>query len=160
MGHAMNEPSPELLQWMTAAARERAAGTSWAGVGRELAKPLEECSRWPAEYPEVWRRLYHAAELALRKDVRAEAIFILRQLVRANDDKIRLAAAQQLLKLQAKPRPRPVAAVSDDDVEAAGFIRELRGLNDGDLDALERKCLVEAGGTAGTAAAPVASAPE
>ncbi|MFL5339015.1 MAG: hypothetical protein ACJ8F7_02515 [Gemmataceae bacterium] len=145
----MKSPSPELLELLTRAAELRAAGTCWEAVGRRLDRHPDTCRHWPAEFPDLWPQLLRAAQDAFRTEADAEARSILRGMLRSNDDKTRMAAAQKLL----LPPPRS-AAPADADAETLALDAELRELSDDDLDQLIRDFLEDDQKPAGSVDAP------
>ena len=64
----MNDPSPELLDLLTAAARHRAGGASWDKVAAEVCRTARTCRAWPRLYPRAWRRLYRQADQLVMQD--------------------------------------------------------------------------------------------
>lgn len=83
---------------LTRAAKLRAAGRSWESVAAQLDRTVETVLKWPDD--EHWPTLLAEAEKRLAIDVSAEAILILRQLLRAEDEKVRRDAARFLLELR------------------------------------------------------------
>ena len=60
---------------MAVALRARAA--TWEQVGHLLRRRPAVCRRWLDRYPEVWNRLYYAAEDQLLDEAVAEACIVL-----------------------------------------------------------------------------------
>ena len=141
----MNASSPELLDLLTHAAELRAAGNSWEAVGRRVGRHPDTCRHWTTTYPDLWRQLFQAAREAPSMETDAEARLILRELLRSENEKTRLAAAQKLL----QPRPRSGPAAAAADAETIAFLAELRGLTDDDLDHLIRRFAESPGPAAG-----------
>jgi hypothetical protein len=139
---------------MLRAADLRAGGSSWEAVGRELHRHADSCRRWAREYPDLWRRLYREAEQRQDRESRAEARVVLRQLLRSEEEKTRLAAARDLLKSMSRSRGQKNAQPADSEV--AAFISQLRGLSDGELEEMLRRFLASGGSiAAGMADSPV-----
>ena len=142
----MSQPSEELLAVMELAAQQRAAGSSWDAVAAKVGRGTRTCRGWPAAYPDVWRRLYRQAERHLLAEAGAEAVAILRTLLRSQDDKTRLAAATLLLKSRGADRDPPEEPADDG---LAGFVAHLKELDDAELDALVEAHLADAAAAAG-----------
>ena len=88
-------PPDELLN---AAAVLRAAGSSWAVVGREMNRKPETVKRWPLLAPKKWKRFFDRANRELARDVTAESVCALRTDLRGKDDKARRDSANKLLR--------------------------------------------------------------
>ena len=76
------------------AAELRAAGCSWATVGKELQRSPATVQRWPARYVSHWRDCHDEACNSRQLEVRAEAL----RVVRGKAMKGQLWAAELLLK--------------------------------------------------------------
>jgi hypothetical protein len=85
------------------------------------------CQRWRRAYPDLWDRLYREAEAQLVIDAGAEAVLVLRNQLRADDDRVRRDAAQALLKLRDAARPDDPPAADGDAGRVAAY---LEGLDD------------------------------
>ena len=128
----MNQPSDDVLEQLICAADLRAGGASWEAVGRELRRHVDTCRGWARDHPEVWRRLYRAAELRLAREAQAEARVTLRQLLRSNEEKTRLAAARDLLRPHSARRGSKQEGAANSEV--AAFISQLEGLSDAEIE--------------------------
>lgn len=82
------------------AALLRAAGCKWETVAAELGRPLEAVQKWPEKVPERWQLALADAERRVVTEATAEAVLVLRQLLRAEDEKVRRDAARFLLDLR------------------------------------------------------------
>ena len=80
------------------AATLRAAGSSWAIVGREMNRKPETVKRWPLFAPAKWRRYFARASRELARDVTAESVCALRTDLRGEDNKARRDSATKLLR--------------------------------------------------------------
>jgi len=138
----MNTLPEVLADLVRAAATLRAGGSSWEVIAAKLGPHATDCSRWPVSYPAEWQRLFREASQRLALEAAGEARAILRALMRSDDEKIRLAAAQQLLKAPAKPAVKPRPKIADDDAAIAAFITELRGYSDDELDRALREASI------------------
>lgn len=129
---------PEKLRPVVAkAAGLRAGGASWEVIAAQLKRRPDTVRRWPDDYPDFWRRAFAAAEHRQVADAGAEAVLVLRQLLRAKDEKVRRDVARTLTALRAgrlkRPRrPRPEKAPGDADRIAA----YLEALDDAQVHAL------------------------
>src|SRR5262245_45352632 len=100
----MPPPSDHLLSLLTIAADLRAAGVSWAAVGERVSRSDETCRAWPRRYPDDWRRLSREAEDLLTAEAGGEARIVLRKLLRSENEKVSLAAANLLLRARDERR--------------------------------------------------------
>jgi hypothetical protein len=82
------------------AAEQRASGSNWIVVGKRLRRAAETVRKWPLLYPDRWKAAQIEAERSIAADAEGESVFILRQLLRADDDKTRWNAAKLLLHLR------------------------------------------------------------
>jgi hypothetical protein len=122
----MPSPQPEVLALMAVAAELRASGLSWETVAERVGRNPRTCRRWLAEYPGVWDRLYRRAELRVLESATAEAVIVLRNLLRSEDEKVRRDAARFLLqmRLQFEPGEAPATGAGDSDAERiAAFLQ-------------------------------------
>ena len=147
-GSIMNQPSPELLERLRAATELRAAGLSWEVVAGRVGSTVGTCSRWPSRYRDVWHSLMREAVRLTEQESAIEARATLRMILRGDDDKKKISAAQQLLR-PAKPRPRDRRAIQPEDRALAAFISQVRSLSDDELDRLTREFLAEERAAAG-----------
>jgi hypothetical protein len=165
----METPPTSLIPLLSIAAELRAGGSSWAAVGEEVKRDPETCRHWPRRYPQTWCRLYLQAEGHVIAEAGADARMRLRILVRGNDPKLSLPAAQILLRSSDHHRAvelqadRPTAAQVS--VEITEFVKYIKGLNDAQLtahldDFLARRAAGAGGDPAGAAPAPGEKRPE
>jgi hypothetical protein len=129
----MNQPSEELLPLIELAVQQRAAGSSWDAVAAKVGHDAQTCRGWPAAYPDVWRRLYRQAERHVLAEAGAEAVAVLRTLLRSKGEKTPLAACALLLKSRGDDRDPPEGPADD---AIAPFVAHLKELDDAQLDAL------------------------
>jgi hypothetical protein len=159
----METPSSKLLPLITLAAELRAGASSWVTVAEHVHRSAETCRQWPRLYPELWRRLYREAIGQRTAEAAGEAQLILRKLVRSDDPKISLRAAQLLQRgwedhmdredRLERPDPARLAA------ELAEFAKYLKGMTDDQLarhlaDFLACRPTAPAGSAPGTADPP------
>jgi hypothetical protein len=165
----METSPPSLLPLLTTAAELRAAGGSWLKVAEQVGRSAETCRHWPRRFPETWRRLYRDAENHLIAEAGAEARTILRQLLRATEAKVALAAAQLLLRCRDQQRSQEEQAERPSPSQIATEITELakflKGLTDAQLathldDFLAHRHSPAVGTTAGTPDRPGPQQPE
>jgi hypothetical protein len=135
------------------AASLRAAGETWEQIGAKLGRGASRVRHWPREHARKWARHYRRAETVLLADAAAEARQALRVLLRAGDDKLRLTAALNLLrvrqaelardkKLRARPgkNERPLSDEEERDVES---MRLLRSMSPEELERVLRQDIEE-----------------
>jgi hypothetical protein len=127
----MKQPTPGVLSSMHEAAELRVGGHSWEVVGERLRRSPETCRHWPLTYPEQWQALYRAAEERIIHEAGAEAVLVLRQLLRSQDEKIcrdvaKLLAAMRmdLLALKSKTADKGAESPENDAERVAAFLTE------------------------------------
>jgi HEAT repeat protein len=94
------------------AAELRAGGASWEAVAARLNRSAESVGKWPGQHPDRWQAALRAAERRLAIEATAEAVLILRQLLRSEDEKVRRDAAKALIDLRlelARHEPKPAS---------------------------------------------------
>jgi hypothetical protein len=97
MAHANQPPSDDLLQ---AAVEWRIGGLKWEAVAEKVRRAASTVRRWPLRYPERWEAAVERAEKRLTVDSNAESVFVLRNMLRADDPKWRWYAAKTLVGLR------------------------------------------------------------
>lgn len=119
------------------AAELRAGGSSWEQVAAAVGRAGATCQRWPRSHPDLWRRLYRAAEQQLIAEIGAESLRVLRAQLRSKDDKTRRDAAKTLAGMYLRARRsyrarRPAAPPSDPltDVEKAMTHEHIQALTE------------------------------
>ena len=115
------------------AAELRAAGKSWELVARRMRRRVDVVSEWPEKFADTWRDAYEQARERVLADALAEAICVLRQQLRAEDEKIRLEAARKLVDRCGVP------ARESSDNRTSPLVRlatHLEGLSDVELQEL------------------------
>jgi hypothetical protein len=126
----MKQPTPAVLSNLREAAELRVGGLSWEAVGERLHRSPETCRHWPLTYPEQWQALYRAAEERLINEAGAEAVLVLRQLLRSEDEKVRrdvakLLAAMRMELLALKSKTDKAGEVPESDAQrVAAFLAE------------------------------------
>jgi hypothetical protein len=135
----MKQPTAAVLSNLREAAELRVGGHSWEAVGEQLRRSPETCRHWPLIYPERWQALYRAAEERIINEAGAEAVLVLRQLLRSEDEKVRrdvarlLAAMRmELLALKIKSADKEADRPESDAERVATFLAELSpdGINE------------------------------
>jgi hypothetical protein len=99
----METPSSKLLPLIMIAAELRVGAGSWVKVAEHVRRSPETCRQWPRLYPELWRRLYREALGQRTAEAAVQAQLFLRKLVRSDDPRIRLRAAQLALNFRESP---------------------------------------------------------
>lgn len=155
--HIMSASKTTIEAALRQAAEIRARGLSWEAVAHDLGRHPDTCRRWPRRYPLLWRRLLRQARIDVTQDGGAEAKATLRKLLRVEDNKTRLAAAEGLLKRRTSGR-KQTAGLSPEDEELAAFVSEVKGLSDDDLEEMLRQALADGHAASGTSN-PQGSAP-
>ena len=126
--------SSPALATLTRAANLRAAGCSWESVAAQLGRAVEGVLKWPDD--ERWPALLADAEKRLAVEAGAEAVLVLRNLLRAEDEKVRRDAARFLLELRFRLAAPP--DTSDDlpsprSADARRLVAFLESHSDDDL---------------------------
>jgi len=115
---------------LTRAAELRAFGNGWDATARALQRSARNLRRWPVVYPERWAAALRAAQRRAVGDLSGEALNVLRELLRAADDKLRRDAAAVLAGLRFKQAQldlkahEPEPAVSPLAVEIEHIIQD------------------------------------
>lgn len=126
-------PSPSDKN-LARAANLRAAGCSWESVAAKLGRAVETVLKWPDD--ERWPAAFADAEKRLAVEVGAEAVLVLRNLLRAEDEKVRRDAARFLLELRfrliAPPDPADELP-SPRSADARRLVAFLEGHSDDEL---------------------------
>jgi hypothetical protein len=110
-----SDPGPETQARMARAAEWRAAGVSWAAIGKKLRRQACTCQRWQWNYPAIWAHLYATAIAERDGDAESESIRALREMLRLADAKTRRQAANDLLRT-IRRRDRELQSTSPDDL--------------------------------------------
>jgi hypothetical protein len=158
----MTTPRAETARLLAAAAELKAAGASWEAVAAKVGRSPDTCRRWPALYPDEWRRLFRAAEQQLIIEAGAEAVLVLRALLRAEDDKVRRDVARTLVALRSQLRELEAKAAATAPTDDRGRCAEyLEGMDDAAVGAItdELRPAAEPGRGAGPAAGGGAAGP-
>jgi hypothetical protein len=92
------KPPPEAV--LARAAELRATGHTWEATAKLLKRSSGVIQRWPLKYPDRWAAALRDAQRRAITDCAAESLVILRQLLRADDGKLRLGAAEFLADLR------------------------------------------------------------
>jgi hypothetical protein len=140
---------------METAAELRAAGATWETAAVQLRRQPNLLIRWARVYREEWERLYREAEERWSRQANNESRNVLRILLRSDNQRIRLSAADKLArhwldqKKMDMERAKETAPKSHTDQLA--LLAYLEGLNDADLqqflaDAVQRVHRANGGG--------------
>lgn len=90
-------PSDKLL---LEAVELRIGGFKWEVVAEKLKRSFETIRKWPMRYPDRWEAAIERAEKRLTVDSNAESVVVLRNMLRADDIKMRWHAAKTLVGLR------------------------------------------------------------
>jgi hypothetical protein len=75
----------------------RAEGSAWKYVGEAVGRSAHSVRKWPQMYPDRWAAAVRDAHRRVIDDSAAEAVCVLRELIRCGDPKIRHLAAWHLV---------------------------------------------------------------
>ncbi len=89
------KPPPESV--FVRAAQARAAGSGWEAVAKLVGRSAHTVRKWPHAYPDRWAAALRTAERTAIDSAAAESVLILRDLLRSEDDKVRVQAAWRLV---------------------------------------------------------------
>ena len=114
------------------AAELRASGATWKTVAENLGRRLNVVWRWTRWYREEWEQFLRDAEDRASREGASESHAVMRQLLRHKSAKIRLSAAEKLVKLRlaekaAEPPRHPTSNLSP-------LLAHLEELSDVELD--------------------------
>lgn len=93
------KPTDKVLRLMEGGAELRARGLAWAAVAEKLDRPVETIQQWVKQYREVWQGLLREAETRVFREAGAEALQMLRKLLRSKDEKVTRDVARTLATL-------------------------------------------------------------
>ena len=96
----MPNAKPPSDRALTFAAQLRTEGLTWPAVAKQLRRSVHTVRKWPMVFAERWKAAQGEAERRVAADAEGESVLILRQLLRADDDKIRATAARSLVGLR------------------------------------------------------------
>ena len=127
----MRIPSDRTLHDMETAAELRAAGATWETAAEQLGRQPTLLIRWTRHYHEDWERLLREAEERLSRQASNESRSVLRMLMRCKSSKIRLSAADKLMRhgLEEKAKREP----PEPRVDRSAYIALLEEMTDDQL---------------------------
>jgi Uma2 family endonuclease len=85
---------------LTTAAELRSGGHSWDQVASQVHRSVKTVRQWPIRYPTDWKLFYRQAQKKRHEEAASEALCCLRHLLNGEDDRIRVKAADCLLKFE------------------------------------------------------------
>ena len=140
----MKEPPSDLHPLLITAMELRAVGSSWEVVGAEVHRSSETCRKWPLEYARFWNAHYLEAEYRAITDCAAEALLVLRKVMRSPQESLRSQASRFFLSLRNKlhtlqERMRSLEQKSRDSM--AEYIADLDAHSDGETPVHEHAAL-------------------
>jgi predicted transcriptional regulator len=132
-----------MVRAVEAAAALRAAGYSWAYIADELGRRPETVRQWPRQYSDVWARVTAETRRDLVLEAGAEAVTVLRNLLRSEDDRMRREAARELAHLKAETQPADVPTARSPLHTLADYLgglsdEQLRHMLDKEVDQVRR----------------------
>ena len=128
----MNIPSTRTRHDMEIAAELRAQGATWATIGLQLKRQPGLLQRWTRVYAPDWDRLLKGAEERLSRHANNESRAVLRELLRAENGKLRLAAAERLAKLRLQEKAKEPPA--DPHADVAAIVAAADAMSDAELE--------------------------
>jgi len=139
----MKIPSTRTRHDMEIAAHLRAQGATWQTIAHKLGRQMALLHRWVKVYAAEWERLFREAEERLSREANNESRTVLRELLRNEEPKVRLAAAERLarIRLQEKkaepPNPR---------TDVAALVAAADAMSDAELEEYLAEFLIARGG--------------
>jgi hypothetical protein len=129
-------PDPRVSRLLREAAEKRAKGIGWKAIAESLGRSVTAWNHWLTKYPEIWDRLLRSAEGRVFREAGAEALGVLRLLLRSEDEKIRRDVGRTLATLMYRiPVDRmPEIPSADDDL--AELVQHVESLTDEQVAAL------------------------
>lgn len=94
-----------MLNRIAKAAALRARGKNWATVAAEVKARPEICKNWPKRYPAEWEQATDAEQKAMLEESRARAFLSLWEMLRDDNERIRLRAMRLLYTYDRRLRP-------------------------------------------------------
>jgi hypothetical protein len=85
-----------MLNRIARAAGMRARGANWTAVAVEVKSRPEVCIAWPKRYPAEWEQATAAERKDMLEESRARAFLSLWEMVRHENERIRLRAMEML----------------------------------------------------------------
>src|SRR5215468_8896900 len=95
----MKIPSQRTRHDMELAAELRAAGATWETIGEKVERHPNVVIRWTSVYRDEWDKLLREAERRVKQLGTDETRSTMRMLLRHDDARLRVSAADQLTKL-------------------------------------------------------------
>jgi HEAT repeat protein len=138
----MKIPSIRTRQDMETAAELRAAGATWETIAAQLQRKLSLVARWAKLYAEEWECLLREAEERLSRHADNESRSVTRQLLRDNDPKVRLDAADALA--QRRQQEKAAEPASDPQSRYNTLTSQLDELSDEELRRFTLELILEA----------------
>jgi hypothetical protein len=85
---------------LTTAAELRSGGYSWDSVASQVHRSVKTVRQWPLRYPNDWKLFYRQAQKKRHEEAASEALCCLRHLLQGEDERVRVKAADCLLKFE------------------------------------------------------------
>jgi len=92
-------PNAKISRLLELAAEQRASGVGWKAIAESTQRSMTIWEQWLIVYRDVWDRMLRAAEARAFRDAGAEALQVLRTLLRSKDEKIRRDVGRTLATL-------------------------------------------------------------
>ena len=119
-------------QDMETAAELRASGATWKTVAENLGRRLNVVWRWTRWYCDEWEQFLRDAEERASREGASESHAVMRQLLRHKSAKIRLSAAEKLVKL--RPAEKATEPPRHPTSNLSPLLAHLENLSDVELD--------------------------
>jgi hypothetical protein len=103
-----------MLNRITRAAAMRARGANWTTVGAEVKSRPEVCMTWPKRYSAEWEQATAAEQKAIVEETKARAFLSLWEMLRHDNERIRLRALRMLYAYERRIRPAQHGSIRDE----------------------------------------------
>lgn len=128
----MKRLSDFMANQMKEAAEYRVAGLSWEAIAGKMDRAVQTLKTYPRDYPSFWKEMIEQARQAIAAEAADEAVHVLRNQLRTDDEKIKLDAAKKLIDHHEDDQPvKPTAKGQTSPLTQ--FLIHLEGLSDEEL---------------------------
>jgi hypothetical protein len=128
----MKHPPPKTRRAMELAAELRAAGATWETVAEKLQRRAFVIQRWGKLYAETWEQMLRDAEERLSRQGNNESRSTLRTMLRDENKRLRLTAADKLMRVRLAELEHEATPDPREDLSA--FMAQVEGMTDEELE--------------------------
>jgi hypothetical protein len=117
--------SQNMQTLLATAAELRSGGHSWDYVASQVHRSVQTVRQWPTRFEVQWTLLYQKAQKKRQTEAAAEALNCLRNLLNEEDVRVRIKAADSLLKLS--PASAEPDSMSEREMEVRKALERIDG---------------------------------